>query len=157
MTAVEKIYYCPQGKRLEEQTRTKERRQNGLSLPMIVYRASGQDCQACPQQQRCTSNPTKGRTVRRYEGEESLERVRQRMAEPASQQVYKQRCRSVELGYADLKEHRGLRGFRGFGLQRVRAQAGLVILASNGLTIVRTLQRRQCTEPHPKPQEKQSA
>jgi hypothetical protein len=155
--SVEKIYYCPQGKRLEEQTRTKERRQNGLSLPMIVYRASGQDCQACPQQQRCTSNPTKGRTVRRYEGEESLERVRQRMAEPASQQVYKQRCRSVELGYADLKEHRGLRGFRGFGLQRVRAQAGLVILASNGLTIVRTLQRRQCTEPHPKPQEKQSA
>ncbi len=141
--SVEKIYYCPQGKRLEEQTRTKERRQNGLSLPMIVYRASGQDCQACPQQQRCTSNPTKGRTVRRYEGEESLERVRQRMAEPASQQVYKQRCRSVELGYADLKEHRGLRGFRGFGLQRVRAQAGLVILASNGLTIVRTLQRRQ--------------
>jgi transposase len=153
----EKVYYCPQGKRLEEETRTKERRQNGMSLPMIVYRASGQDCQACPRQQQCTSNPQKGRTVRRYEGEDALERVRQRMAEPASQQVYKLRSRSVELGYADLKEHRGLRKFHSFGLPRARAQAGLVILASNGLTIRRTLQRRECTEPHPTPQEKQSA
>jgi transposase len=155
--SVEKIYYCPQGKRLEEETRTKERRQNGLSLPMVVYRASGQDCQACPQQQQCTSNPKKGRTVRRYEGEDALERLQQRMAEPASQRVYKLRSRSVELGYADLKEHRGLRGFRSFGLPRARAQAGLVILASNGLTIMRMLQRRQRTDPHPTPQEKQSA
>jgi transposase len=153
----ENVYSCPQGKRLEEETRTKERRQNGLSLPMVVYRASGQDCQACPQQQQCTSNPKKGRTVRRYEGEESLDRLRQRMTEPASKQVYKLRGRSVELGYADLKEHRELRGFRSFGLPRARAQAGLVLLASNGLTILRTLQRRQRTEPHPTPQEKQSA
>ena len=95
--------------------------------------------------------------MRRYEGEESLDRLRQRMTEPASKQVYKLRGRSVELGYADLKEHRELRGFRSFGLPRARAQAGLVLLASNGLTILRTLQRRQRTEPHPTPQEKQSA
>ncbi len=154
---VAKVYICPQGKRLEEQVRTKEQRHNGLALPMVVHRASGKDCQACPQQQRCTSNPKQGRTVRRYEGEEALERLRERMAEPASQQVYKLRCRSVELGYADLKEHRGLRVFGSFGRPRARAQAGLIILASNGLKIMHTLQRRQRTEPHPTPQEQLSA
>jgi len=151
--SVAKVYYCPQGKRLEELTRTTVKRQNGIELPMIVHQASGQDCQECPQQKRCTSNPKKGRLVKRYEGEEALERLQQRMAEPESQQVYKLRSRSVELGYADIKEHRGLRVFRCFGRKRARAQAGLVILASNGLKIMRTLQRRQSTEPHSPPEQ----
>jgi transposase len=150
----EKVYYCPQGKRLEEVARTTLKRPNGIELPMIVHRASGQDCQGCPQQRRCTSNPQKGRVVKRYEGEEALERLQQRMAEPASGEVDKLRCRSVELGYADIKQHRGLRVFRCFGRKRARAQAGLVILASNGLKILQALQRRQHTEPHPAPPEK---
>jgi transposase len=153
----EQVYYCPQGKRLEVISRTTVKRENGLELPMIVHRASGQDCCVCPEQSRCTSSPQKGRTVKRYEGEEALERLGQRMAEPARQQVYKLRSQSVELGYADLKEHRGLRGFRCFGRQRARAQAGLVILASNGLKIMAALQRRQNTAQAPPPQEKQPA
>jgi hypothetical protein len=60
----------------------------------------------------------------------------------------------VELGYADIKEHRGLRVFRCFGRKRARAQAGLVLLASNGLKILAALQRRQDTAPHPSPPEK---
>ena len=116
---------------------------------MIVHRASAKDCQGCPQQKECTSNPKKGRVVKRYEGEEALERLEQRMAEPAAQQVYKLRCRSVELGYADLKQHRGLRVFRCFGRKRARAQAGLVILASNGLKLMRILQQRQQSPPPP--------
>jgi transposase len=153
----EKVYYCPQGKRLKEVSRTTVKRQNRLELPMIVHRASGQDCQECPQQQRCTSNPKKGRTVKRYEGEEALERLRQRMTQPLSQKVYKLRSRTVELGYADIKEHRGLRVFRCFGRKRARAQAGLVILASNGLKIVHALQRRQSTDPPISGPEKQPA
>jgi len=63
----------------------------------------------------------------------------------------------VELGYADLKEHRGLRVFRCFGRKRARAQAGLVILASNGLTIMRALSRRQSSAQPPPPLEKRPA
>ena len=155
--SAEQVYYCPQGKRLEKVSRTTVQRQNGIELPMIVHRASGKDCQGCPEQKRCTSNPKKGRVVKRYEGEEALERLEKRMAEPASQQVYQQRGRSVELGYADIKQHRGLRVFRCFGRKRARAQAGLVILASNGLKIVHALQRRQTTEQAPPLQEKQPA
>jgi len=153
----EKVYYCPQGKRLPQAFRTAEKRPNGVELPVLVHRAAGEDCQACPQQRRCTSNPRKGRVVKRYEGEEALERLERRMQEPASQAVYKQRCRSVELGYADLKEHRGLRVFRCFGRKRARAQAGLVILASNGVKLMHALQRRQEAAQPPPPPETQPA
>jgi transposase len=152
----EQTYYCPQGKRLSPTSQTTAKRQGGVELPVIVYRASGSDCQACPQQARCTSNPKKGRTVKRYEGEEALERLEQRMRDPAAEQIYRLRGQTVELGNADLKEHRGLRGFRGFGRPRARAQAGLVLLASNGLKIMHALQQRQRAGPLP-PQEKQVA
>jgi transposase len=151
----EKVYYCPQGKPLPEAYRTSAPRLNKVALPVIVHRASGTDCQACPQQHKCTSNPKRGRVVKRYEGEEAVERLEQRMQEPANQQIYRQRSRSVELGYADLKEHRGLRIFRCFGLQRARAQAGLVILASNGLKIMRLLQQR--AQPPLTPQRQEAA
>ncbi len=149
-------YICPEGKRLEPVSRTTVHRQGGLELPMIVYRASGKDCQACPEQAGCTSNPKKGRTVKRYEGEEALDRLDARMQEPAAQQVYKLRCQTVELGNADLKEHRGLRVFRCFGRKRARAQAGLVILASNGLKIMHALQRRDRAEQHRSPLDKRA-
>jgi transposase len=154
----EQVYYCPEGKRLEVKSRTTEKRQEGKTeLPLIVYQASGEDCQGCSQQKRCTSNPKKGRTVKRYEGEEAVERIRQRMQEPAQKKVYQLRKQTVELGYADIKEHRGLRVFRCFGIKRARAQVGLVILASNGLKLLRILQQRRDAPQLPPPPEKQPA
>lgn len=79
------------------------------------------------------------------------------MQEPARQKIYKERCRSVELGKADLKEHRGLRVFRCFGKERVRIQAGLTILASNGLKIMHILQQRHNAARPPTAPEKQPA
>jgi hypothetical protein len=155
--SAEDVYYCPQGKRLEPVSHTKDKRKSGVELPMVVYRASGKDCQACPQQANCTSNPKNGRVVKRYEGEEALERVEQRMADPAAQQIYRLRCQTVELGNADLKEHRGLRVFRSFGKKRARTQAGLVIIASNGIKIMNALQRRQTADPPPSTPEKRPA
>ena len=126
-------------------------------MPVIVHRASGDDSRRCPLQKQCTSNPKNGRVVKRYEGEEALERLEERMAQPSSQEVYKQRCKTVELGFADLKEHRGLRVFRCFGKKRARAQAGLVILASNGLKITHSLRRRERGKLSPDPLENQAA
>jgi hypothetical protein len=149
----EKVYVCPEGKRLPEVYRTTEKRARGLELPVLVHRASGTDCRVCPQQKVCTSSPGKGRVVKRYEGEEALERLEARMAEAASQEIYKQRCRTVELGYADLKQHRGLHGFRSFGRKRARTQAGLVLLASNGVKIMAAIRRREKAAQNPSPQQ----
>jgi transposase len=154
--AQKRTYHCPAGKELPEVYRTSESRQGGVSLPVLVHRASASDCQQCGERSRCTTGKN-GRVVKRYQGEEVLQRLKQRMQEPASQQVYRQRCQTVELGYADLKEHRGLRVFRCFGSQRSRAQAGLTILASNALSIVRALQKRAREVSPPSCSEKQPA
>jgi transposase len=150
---LEDVYHCPQGKRLRPAARTTERLRTGVVLPMVRYRASGQDCQACPLQPGCTSNPERGRLVNRYQGEEVLEQLQQRMQDPEAQRVYRLRCQSVELGHADLKEHRGLRVFRCFGHKRAWTQAGLVVLASNGLKVMQALRRRAAQLP-PAPEEK---
>lgn len=155
--AAEEVYSCPEGKRLEKASRSTEQRSGGVSLEVIVHRASGSDCSNCGRQRECTKNPRKGRVVKRYVGEEALERLEERMAEASGQAVYRLRCQSVELGYADLKEHRGLRVFRCFGLKRSRVQAGLVILASNGLKIVRALQQRGNASPPTAPPQEQAA
>src|SRR5262249_13102958 len=111
----EGAYYCPEGKRLGRISRTTLKRANGIELPMAVYQASGEDCRSCPRRQGCTSSAA-GRRVKRYEGEEALERLEARMREAENKEVYRLRKQSVELGYADLKGHRGLRVFRCFGI-----------------------------------------
>jgi transposase len=144
----EGAYYCPEGKRLERAGRTKAQAGGGMTLPVIVYRAQATDCAGCSRRESCTSSK-KGRAVKRYEGEEAVQRIGQRVATAEGKAVYRQRCRSVELGYADLKEHRGLWAFRGFGLKRARAQAGLAILASNGVKLMHILRRRRDPTPPP--------
>jgi transposase len=144
----EGVYHCPQGKRLEAVSRTTQEGGGGMALRVVVHRAKAEDCKACPLAQECTSGK-RGRTVKRYQGEEAVERIEARMATPEGKRAYQQRCQSVELGYADVKEHRGLRVFRCFGRQRARVQAGLVLLASNGLKLMRILHQRQQSPPPP--------
>jgi transposase len=150
----QQVYHCPAGKVLPEVFRTTEERQGGLALQVLVHRAAAADCRECAQKEHCTQGK-QGRVVKRYEGEEVLERLRQRMRQPASKKIYQQRCQTVEQGYAELKEHRGLRMFRCFGRKRARAQAGLTILASNALSIVRVLRRREGEVAPPSRNEKQ--
>jgi transposase len=152
----QKVYHCPAGKVLPEVFRTKEKRQGGMELTVLVHRAEAADCQECGQRGQCTTGK-QGRVVKRYEGEEVLERLTQRMQEPANQKIYRLRSQTVEQGYADLKEHRGLRVFRSFEKNRSRAQAGLTLLGSNALGIVRILRRREKEPPPLSPNEKQAS
>jgi hypothetical protein len=147
--AQKKEYQCPAGKVLKEVFRTTVERSGGVQLPVLVHRAEASDCQGCSQRSHCTSGK-QGRVVKRYEGEEAVERLAQRMADPANQEIYRLRKQTVEPGYGELKTHRGLHEFRCFGQKRSRCQAGLTILANNALSIVRALLRRDnATQPPP--------
>jgi hypothetical protein len=137
----EEVYVCPAGERLERAFKQKEQRSGGVEAEVWVHRAQRQACQECPLRPCCTSGAV-GRVVKRYVGEEAQERLAKKMEKEAAQERYKLRCRSVELGYADIKEHRGLRVFRSFGKKRARTQVGLVVLAYNALNICRALDRR---------------
>jgi hypothetical protein len=53
----------------------------------------------------------------------------------------------VELRFADTKEHRDLRRFSGRGLERVRIEAGLCVLAHNLLAVRAIIQRKTAEVP----------
>ena len=57
------------------------------------------------------------------------------MATDEAKRLYKLRSRTVELNYADLKEHRGLRRFHGRGRRHARAEIGALVLAHNALFV----------------------
>jgi transposase len=134
----EQTFECPEGQQLEFRTKKKERRLD-YDLTMLVYSCPGELCRECRRQSECTPNPKKGRTVSRMENEELLDDLRERMQTPEAKALYKMRARTVELAYADMKEHRGLRRFRSRGLERAKTQVGLTVLAHNLLAVRRAL------------------
>lgn len=135
----EQTYYCPQGHRLEVRTRTTATRQQGerVELPVVIYGCAKEHCLACPERERCTKTPQRGREVKRFEGEEIMDELRERMKQPSSQELYKHRGHSAERNNAEMKEHRGLRVFRSYGQKRAQAQVGLTVVVMNGLRLQR--------------------
>lgn len=132
--AEEQTYQCPEGHRLQfAKKQTQQRVDHTIALSLYV--CPSEHCQACPRQSACTRTPEKGRSVSRMENEELLDALRQRMQTPDAQVLYKQRSRTVELNFADLKEHRGLRRFHCRGLDRVTAEVGSLVLTHNLLAV----------------------
>jgi hypothetical protein len=60
--------------------------------------------------------------------------------------VYRLRGQTIEIVFADVKEHRGLRRFSGHGLVRVRIEFALEVLLHNLLVLHRFLRQRQLAE-----------
>lgn len=132
--AEDREYECPEGHRLRF-SNTQNQPRAGHTIRLSLYTCPPEHCQSCPRQKMCTSNPAKGRTVSRMENEELLDELRERMATPEAKTLYKQRCRTVELSFAELKEHGGLRRFRCRGLTRPRAEIASWVLAHNALAL----------------------
>jgi transposase len=153
--AEEQKYRCPQGHLLDVSSKWKEGRQGGAArvaedgkketkrqeLVVIQYRCAGEHCQACPEQERCTSNPQKGRTIKRHEHQDLVDQLQARMSTPQGKALYKKRAPTVERLFADAKEHRGLRRFYSRGLEQARTQVGLLVLLHNGLALVKARRR----------------
>jgi transposase len=131
----EQTYVCPQGHRLVLEATGKRKRANSEDVGVRRYRCPPAYCVGCPLRQGCAQKPEAGRTVSRSEHEEELEALRARMGGEAAKGLYKLRRQSVELVNADWKAHRQLRRFSGRGLERVRCQVGLLVLAHNLLTL----------------------
>lgn len=126
----EQEYECPAGHRLHfRKTQTQSRADYTVTLALYVCPA--EHCQACARQTACTRTPKKGRSVSRMENEELIDALRARMQAPEAKRLYKLRSQTVELNYADMKEHRGLRRFHGRRLHRVTAEVGTLVLAHN--------------------------
>jgi transposase len=130
----EQTYQCPEGHCLEV-SGTKKSSRADHTIPLTLYTCPPEHCMACPRQKECTRTPQKGRTVSRMENEELLDALRARMKTPEAKRLYKLRSQTVELSFADLKEHRGLRRYHCRGLIRAKAEVGTLVLAHNLLTV----------------------
>jgi transposase len=130
----EQTFQCPEGHRLHfDKEITQQRADHTIKLSLYV--CPPEHCRACPRQSSCTRTPDKGRTVSRMENEELLDALRQRMQTAETKELYKLRSRTVELNYADMKEHRGMRRFHSRGLRRATTEIGALVLAHNLLYV----------------------
>ena len=68
------------------------------------------------------------------------------MATTEAKAVYRLRGQTIEIVFADVKEHRGLRRFSGHGLERVRTEFALEVLLHNLLVRHRLLSQRRDAE-----------
>lgn len=127
-------YECPEGHWLRFSAKQTQRRADH-TITVNQYTCPAEHCLACPRQKACTRSPHKGRSVSRMENEELLDALRARMDTDAAKRLYKLRSRTVELNYADMKEHRGLRRFHCRGLRRAKAEVGALVLANNVLFV----------------------
>jgi len=90
-----------------------------------------------------------GRSVQRSEHEELIQAHRAWMETAEAKAVYRLRGQTIEIVFADVKEHRGLRRFSGHGLARARTEFALEVLLHNLLVLHRFLGQRRNTEAIP--------
>jgi hypothetical protein len=136
-------YECPAGHLLKRGSRHTRVCSGGREVVEWQYRGDAQTCQACPLREQCTTSQKSGRSVQRSEHEELIEAHRAWMETADAKAVYRLRGQTIELVFADVKEHRGLRRFSGHGLARVRTEFALEVLLHNLLTVHRSLRQRQ--------------
>lgn len=133
----EQTYFCPAGHRLDHRGRETKQRQGDRSLIEHRYHCASSHCVNCPLANGCVRDPSKGRTVKRLEGQELLDAQREKMSQPEAKEIYKLRGRTVELGFADAKGNRRFERYHGRGLARARTETGLLVLAQNVLRLDR--------------------
>ena len=128
-------YRCIHGHRLKWTGKERRKQADGEVNVVHRYRCSPEHCHVCPSAAQCTSNPDRGRSIRRSEHEELIEMHRTRMAMPESKSLYPRRKSTVELAFAHAKENRGLRRFSGRGTDRARIDTALTELLNNLLIL----------------------
>jgi transposase len=141
----EQTYACPKGHRMNYKGRERKRRRDDQTVVQHRYHCPAEHCRTCPLRTRCVRNPEKGRTVKRLEGEELIEAHKAFMSTPEAKKAKRLRGSVIERCFGDAKEHRNLRRLHGRGLERVKAEVGLVVLAQTALTLERL--RRKAANP----------
>lgn len=116
-------YCCPAGQVLARELKGSDK--NGK---YVRYR--GVACGDCPMKQACTSSD-KGRTVKRYQGDELKEAMIEVLRHPQARRHYRSRSPLAERPLAELKSRQGLRRFHRRGRGGAALEFSLHCLAFN--------------------------
>jgi transposase len=143
-------YRCPAGQLLKQSGREKRLRSGGREEVLLRYKGEAQTCPPCPLRAQCTTSQKGGRSLRRSEHEDLIVAHRAWMETAEAKRVYRLRGQTIEIVFADFKEHRGLRRFSSRGLVRVRTELALEVLVHNLLVVHRSSSQKQnVKETHP--------
>ena len=132
---------CPAGHKMHNRSRGPKPRADGRVVYEVRFGQRPEVCSACPLAKRCLQPNSKRRTVSRLEGQRELDAQREKMESDAGKRSQRIRGQTVERSFADGKRNRNQGQQNGRGLRRVRAEAGLLVVAQNSLTIY-NLKRR---------------
>ena len=94
----------------------------------------------------CEPNARRARKraqLRRSEYDDLINAHRAKMATDEAKQLYRLRGRSIEIVFADFKEHRNLRRFSGRGLQHARGEVAGLVLCHNLLLLHKSRKARE--------------
>jgi hypothetical protein len=119
------LYRCPAGQELKYSTRQKK----GEKV-LFLYRSSVPVCAACALKGRCLPKKNAYRSLSRWEREAELDAHRQRMADKGKAMMAL-RAQLCEHPFGTLKNWCGWQQFLLRGLQKVRAEFSLLMLAYN--------------------------
>jgi hypothetical protein len=135
-------YRCPAGHVLKRVGRETCGRSGGREEVVVRYGMKAATCRACPLRPQCTTSHKVGRSIRRSEYEEVILAHQAWMETASAKAVYRLRKQTIELVFADWKEHRGLRRFSGHGLARVCTEVALEVLVHNLLVLHRCVSQK---------------
>ena len=134
---------CPAGHVLQRVGRETYVRSGGRAEVVARYGVKGSTCHACPLRPQCTTSQKGGRSIRRSEHEDVIIAHQAWMETQEAKAVYRLRGQTIEIVFADLKEHRGFRRFSGHGLTRARTELALEVLVHNLLVLHRFVHQKQ--------------
>lgn len=109
----------------------------------VIYEAAAKDCEECEWRVRCCGKRGKARRVERVKESAAMEKYLKRMAEPATQEVYKKRKSVAEFPHLWMKVVLGLRRFSVRGPTKVKMEATWIAISHNISRWMSALTRRQ--------------
>lgn len=128
-------YWCPEGKRLEHEQTTSQRR-NGRRLFRRRYKASAADCRECPLRNLCLQGQAQRRTINREQHESHREAHATKMSTDEAQTKYSRRRHAGERPFAVIKQAMGIRQFLLRGLGQVKQEWTWITTAFNLLRLL---------------------
>lgn len=138
---------CPAGHPMPRRSRGRKPRADGRFVFEVRFEQSADRCSQCSLASGCLQPNSKRRTVTRLDGQDHLDQQQAKMETQRGKQSMALRARTVERVFGDGKRHRNQQEQNGRGLERVRAEVGLLVVAQNSLRLYNLEKKRRNNVP----------
>jgi transposase len=120
------VYICPENKILTFRCETFGKSRN---KKIKLYKTNS--CNSCKNQKKCTNRKDGIRIIKKYEYEEDMKFMKEKMKTENAKEIYKERKQIVEVVFGDFKENKGIMSFLTKSLETVQTEFNLMSIANN--------------------------